>query len=142
MLQLDSAVLTWRLMTMLEQGLLFKDKKSTLQDQRIWKMVKFESHRFVVRSDGWKLLCRDLHIDSDRILRQLPGHDNIGQMEEQARGLAFSAEEALRYLRELFERRSAPDEDPEVRHEYRLDTAADVARAMHEVLDEHLAAWR
>jgi hypothetical protein len=140
--QLDSAAFCWRLMAFLEQGLLFDDKKGRRQPERLWKMIKLETHKFVVRADGWKLLCAELQVAPDFMLRQLPGNENVCRMEGQARLLAFSAEEAVSYLRELFERvQFAKDREPPVRREYRLDTATDVARSMREALNERLASW-
>jgi hypothetical protein len=63
-------------------------------------------------------------------------------MEQVARLLAFSAEEALAFLRAQVEAvRPAEDESPEVRREYKIDTTADVAQSMREFLQERLDAW-
>jgi hypothetical protein len=105
-------------------------------------MIKLEAHRLVVRADGWKLLCAELHIDADFILQQLPGTETLAQTEPQARHLAFSAEEARTYLGELEARvHSAPTAPPLAGRAYHLDTAADVARSMREALEVHLGRW-
>jgi hypothetical protein len=63
-------------------------------------------------------------------------------MEEVARLMAFSAEEALAYLRAGVEAdRPAEGDTPAVRREYRLDTAADVARSMRAFLRARLESW-
>ena len=99
-------------------------------------------YRFVVRVDGWRQLCTERHIDPEVFLRELPGYDAVQQMEPVARLLAFSAEEALDFLRVDAEaRRVAEAETPAVRREYQVDTAADVAQSMRAFLQERLDEW-
>jgi hypothetical protein len=141
MQQLASATTFWRLQAFLADSSLFEDAVTEQQNERLWKVLKFEAHRFVVRADGWKLLCQELHIDADLILRDLPGYDHICQVEKQGRRLACTPEEGLTYLKELWERRRfAQDQGPGVPYQYRLDSAADIAQAMREELEEHMAA--
>src|SRR5262249_3851563 len=99
-------------------------------------------YRFVVRADGWRLLCTEMHIDPVVLLKELPGYDAVQQMEQVARLLAFSAEEALAFLRADAEaRRPAQQETPGVRREYKVDTVADVAQSMRAFLQERLEEW-
>ena len=100
------------------------------------------AYRFVVRADGWKLLCTELHIDPDVLLRQLPGYESIRKMEEEARLIACTPEQAIAYLREAAERdEPAKDKAAAVRREYHLDSAEDVARSMRKFLAERLDSW-
>jgi hypothetical protein len=102
-------------------------------------MVAF---RFVIDADAWKLLCAELRLDPEAILRHLPGCDLVRDVEQAARKVAFTAEEALADLRsELEAAEAAADLGPAARREYRLDTAADVARGMREFLEEWAQRW-
>jgi hypothetical protein len=138
--QLDGATFFWQLLGALEQGERFHDDSNRQREDQLWKMIKLVAHKIVVRADGWKLFCQELQVDGEFLLQQLPGSANLTHTEQRARLLAFSAGEAMAYLRELFERaQSAPACDlPLAPREYRLDTAADMARAMRETLNEHV----
>ena len=70
------------------------------REERRWPLVRILAHRFVVRAEGWQLLCAELHLDPEVLPRQLPGYEAVKQMEEVARRVAFSAEEAQAYLGE------------------------------------------
>jgi hypothetical protein len=100
------------------------------------RMLAFE---FVVDDDAWKLLCAELRIDPDAILGHLPGCGLVHDMEPAASQLAFTAEEALAYLRSQMG--AAPGQAPAARGEYRIDTAADVARGMQQFLAERAKRW-
>ena len=140
--QLDNAAFCWRLWALAVPGSLGGDRECPHRESDIGAILQFEAHCIVVRADGWRQLCADLHVDADMILRQLPGHETVGEMEALARRLAFTAEEAVGYLRELLERvELVPGREPAVRREYRLDSAADVARSMRAALEERLASW-
>jgi len=136
--QLDLAAFYWRVETFLEQdALLDKGKETRKRDQRLWKAAKTMAYRFVVRADGWKLLCAELHLDADSLLQKLPGYENLRHMEELARAIACSPEEAVANLREA-EKRLRP---AAAQREYHIDTAEDVARSMRTFLDEQLTSW-
>jgi hypothetical protein len=133
--QLDSAVGFWRWLGSLEQDLL--GDRDPQHEERLWKLIKLEAYQVVVRAEGWKRFCQELQVDADFLVGKLPGSATLAHTEGQARLLAFTAAEARVYLRELFERSNPPD----VRRAYHLDTAADVAAAMRETLDEHVRLW-
>jgi hypothetical protein len=141
--QLDLAAIYWQATALLEEAPLFRDKKRDRQgEERLWKMTKMLAYRFVVRADGWQLLCSELHFDADVLLRELPGNETVCRMEKLARLLAFTPEQALAFLREAV----APDqsvvgEAPAAPGAYRLHTAAEVARAMREFLAGKLRSW-
>jgi hypothetical protein len=140
--QLDGAAFLWRLLGALEQSLLFDAQRHRQREERLWQMIKLEAYKIVVRADGWKLFCGELQVDAEVLLQKLPGSANLAHTEQQARLLAFTAKEAVEYLRKPFERgQSAPgSESSRVAREYCLDTAADVARAMRETLNQHLSS--
>jgi hypothetical protein len=140
--QLDAAALSWRVMGVLNQEPLEESAAEQQRHDRLWRAVQTLAFRFVVRADGWKLLCRQLQIDPDVVLRDLPGYETVCQMEGVARLLACTAEQALACLREGAEREAAAKgASPPVRQDYRLDTAEEVARSMHAFLAGELAAW-
>jgi hypothetical protein len=141
--QLDGAAFFWRLLGALEQDLLFEAERHRQREGRIWMLIKLEAHRIVVRADGWKLFCQELQVDAEILLQKLPDSANLAHTEHQARLPAFTAEEAVAYLGEQFERfQAAPGSDaPSIPCEYRLETPADVAQAMRETLHQHLNEW-
>jgi hypothetical protein len=113
------------------------------RDKRRWQILKMLCYRFMVRADGWRLPCSELHIDPMVLLKDLPGCDAVQQVEQVARLLAFSAEKALAFLRAEAEScRPAEEETPAVQREYTIDTAANVAQSMRAFLQERLEEWR
>jgi hypothetical protein len=104
--------------------------------------VRLLAFRLVVAADAWKLLCDELQVAPDAILRHMPGGKLVRDMEEAARKMAFSPEEALAYLRAQEEAdEAAAGKAPSARRVYRFDTAADEARRMREFLEGRAARW-
>jgi hypothetical protein len=93
---------------------------------------------FVVNADAWKLLCARLALDPEVLLRELPGFQTVRQMEEIARHMAFTPEEALSYLEE---RGKAGEVKLPLERGSRLATAEDVVRSMQEQLARHPEQW-
>jgi hypothetical protein len=100
------------------------------------------AYRFVVRADGWKLLCAELHIDADVLLRDLAGYEKVREIEETARVMACTAEHARAFFRNASKREKSSEgiasAEPD---EYRLSTPEEQAQAMRQHLEEKLAAW-
>jgi hypothetical protein len=142
--QLDLAAHYWRRAGLLDQEPLGRPSRQERQrDKRRWQLLKLLAYGFVVRADGWRLLCAQLPLDPEVLLKELPGYDAVGQMEQVARLLAFSAEEALAFLRaDAAANRPAEDNRPAVRREYQMDTATDMAQSMRAFLQARLDAWR
>jgi hypothetical protein len=142
--QLDSAAFYWRFAGLLEQEPLGRPSRQERQrNERRWQLLKMLAYRFVVRADGWRLLCTEMHIDSEVLMKELPGYAAVQQMEQVARLIAFSAEEALAFLRADAEaNRPAEEQTRAVRREYKIDTAADVAQSIRAFLQARLDAWR
>ena len=106
------------------------------------RQLRMVAFRFVIESDAWKLLCAELRLDPEAILRHLPGCDMVRGMEEAARQIGFTPEEALAYLRTHPEAaEGAAGQAPAARRKDHLDTAADVARGMREFLEERAQRW-
>jgi hypothetical protein len=142
--QLDLAAFYWRFTGVLDQEPLGRPSREERQrDERRWRLLKMLAYRYVVCADGWRLLCEQMHIDPTVLLKELPGFEAVQQMEQAARLLAFSAEEALAFLRaEAEASRLAEEPARAVRREYKVDTAADVAQSMRAFLQERLDEWR
>jgi hypothetical protein len=107
-------------------------QRSRVDEDEANGRLRLVAFRFVIDAHAWGLLCAELRLDSEAILRHLPGRDLVRQVEGAARQIAFTPEEALVYLRS--QPKTAPG--PPGRGEDRLDTAADVARGMREFLAE------
>jgi hypothetical protein len=141
--QLDLSVAYWRLTGLLGQERLGRPSRAERQrEKRQWQLVQMLAYRFVVLADGWRLLCSSLQVDPEVLLCELTGYQVVQQMEEVARLMAFSAEEALAYLRASAEAvQPAEGDTPTVRREYRLDSATDVAQSMRAFLQARLESW-
>jgi len=142
--QVDLATCYWRLAGVLDREPLGRPSREERQrDERRRKSLKLLCYCYVVRADGWRLLCTQMHIDPVILLKDLPGFDTVQQMEQVARLLAFNAEEALAFLRADAEAsRPAQEETTGVKREYKIDTAADVAQSMRTFLQMQLDKWR
>lgn len=104
--------------------------------------MRLLAYAVVARADGWRLLCAELHLDGEAFLRLLPGYEAVRRLEETARPLAFTQEEALAYLRDAIQ----TDEDanagkPVKERRISIDTPAQIAAAMREVLEQPLKDW-
>jgi hypothetical protein len=141
--QLHLAAFYWRFAGVMDREPLERPSHQERQrDKRRWQILKMLCYRFMARADGWRLLCSELHIDPV-VLKELPGYDAVQQMEQVARLLAFSAEEALSFLRAEAEScLPAEEEASAVQWEHTIDTAADVAQSMRTYLQERLEEWR
>jgi hypothetical protein len=80
--QLDLAALYWRLAGLLAQEPWERpSRQERRRDERRWRLLKMLAYRYVVRADGWRLLCAELPIDPEVLLKELPGYDAVQQME-------------------------------------------------------------
>ncbi len=144
MTQLDRAVIYWRVESALDYLASRSAKyKGGQREDGLWTVMQMLCFRVQLDADAWKLLCAELKIDPEPLLRGLPGYESVKQMEECARLVAFTAEEATVFLRQSFEQEEvAAGKAPPANRVYRMCTAADVARDMREYLESHLASWR
>jgi hypothetical protein len=60
--------------------------------------LRLHAFRLVHAADAWQLLSAELRIDPEAILRHLPGRDLVRGVEETARKVAFTPEEAAGFL--------------------------------------------
>jgi hypothetical protein len=142
--QLDLAVLYWRTTAWMdEETRCRKHRRDGRWEERSWQRVRLLAYRLVARADGWQSFYAQLPLDPDVLLRVLPGYEAVRQMEELARLVAFSAEEADAYLREVAQRdQSLASKMPRSEGGYRIETAADVASSMWEFLRARGDCWR
>jgi hypothetical protein len=109
-----------------------------LKGEEPLRRLRMLAFRFVVDADAWKLLSADLRIAPEAVLGRLPSCGLLNDMEEAARKIAFTPEEALAYLR------AQPDAEgagPAARDEDRIKTAAEVAQEMRGFLEERARRW-
>jgi hypothetical protein len=109
-------------------------------EARLGELARWFARVFVVHTDAWRLLCGELKFDPEALVRDQPGYETVRRFEAAARAVAFTAEEALDYLRG----RMGEGEGPApagVTRVWRLDGAEDVARAWRECLDEWAGWW-
>jgi hypothetical protein len=130
-------------MNLLDKEPLFgQTRKAKQREQRLWRALEALACRIVAQADAWKLFCRQLQIDPDVPLKDLPGREAVVHLEESGRDLACTPEEACVRLRKAvgsdmsLEGNAPPDTS-----EFRLDTAEDVARFMREFLEAQITIW-
>jgi hypothetical protein len=106
------------------------------------RAVRTLALRIVVLADGWRLLGSELHIDLAALVQELPGSDQVHQVEKAARSVAYTPDEVLAYLQEGEKGDEPAQGQPEaLRREYRMESAEEVARSMRMYLEEKLASW-
>jgi hypothetical protein len=143
LVQFDRADIYWRVLNLLDKEPFSRQsRKAKQREERLWRWVETLAYRIVVQADAWKLFCRQLQIDPDIPLRDLPGHEAVSHVEKSARGLACTHEEACARLREAVESdkslegNALPDTS-----EFRLDTADEMAQFMREFLEAQITTW-
>jgi hypothetical protein len=94
-----------------------------LEEEQALSAIRMIAFRFARAAEAWQLLSADLGMAPEAILGHLPGRDLVRRAEEASRRIAFTAPEALAYLRRH-------DEAAE------LETAADIARDMKGFLEK------
>ncbi len=109
-------------------------------EARLAELAGWFAHSFLVHADAWRLLCSDLKLDPEALVRDQPGYETVRRFEATARASAFTAEEALDYLRGQMEERAGPPPEG-VTRVWRLEGAEDLARAWRGYLDEWAGWW-
>src|SRR5262245_36871346 len=123
-----------------ERGLVHRDQKWQEHNDLFWNYARLFAYRFLVLVDAWKLLCAQLQIDPDMLIRDLPGYDTLCRQEEAMRSIAFSAEEALHFQNATEEpaKEGIPQEPG---RNLRVDTAEEVVACWREMLAEWAKTW-
>ena len=133
MRQLDHAVcLYWARAEFFYWGkanLLHPMKKSEKLENHLWSIHRLCAFCFLRLAEAWRLFCKDLDLDPDALLEI--GSATICLAEQSAGQTAFSAEEALAYIRA---------DAPELEDMARL-TAREQANGLRWFFDSELAKW-
>jgi hypothetical protein len=100
------------------------------------------AYSIVVRADGWKLFCEEIHLDGETVMEFFPADDHIRTMEAAVRSFAFGEEEARTYLAQL----TSPDTSIASNITARakiisIQSAQEIATEMREHLQKRLDDW-
>jgi len=109
-----------------EQSAILKDQE---HDERWMRIVRMAAYLITARRDAWRLLCGELGIDAEILLKGLPGYATVVRNEQTARALVFTPEEAAAYLR------------ANASEEVRPPTAETYLSGLREFLDEWAGRW-
>jgi hypothetical protein len=126
---LDLAALYWRVSGHLEAYSGLFGEKGPEQPARLEATLRLVAWRYCFEVDGWSRFCEGLKIEADAFLKDLPGHETLREVEEEARLTAFTTEEAETHLRA----RSHGD--------LRLPTADELGRRWRRDLDHVASLW-
>jgi hypothetical protein len=121
---LDLAVLYWQTAGMLESHFLLVGAENDERENRLCQIMRLLAYRYVVQADAWKQICGRLQVDPAVLLKDYPGYDNLLRMEETARLVACSQEEATATVRQ--------DGDADAQ----VTTAAAIAAVMWKFLED------
>jgi hypothetical protein len=97
-------------------------------------ICRYYAARFVAHVEGWKRFCSELHIDPEVPLHFKIGWETILCTEEFARCVAFTPEEAAKFVR--IEPFAVEGEDSVGRGPVPVATAEDLAKDWHVSLDK------
>lgn len=99
-------------------------------EERLLVSVRLLASRLLVRAESWKLLCAELQIDTEILLKGMPGFETMQMTEEESRAMAFPPEEIVSVLK------LAGVENP------KPETAEEKVSEMRKFIDQHEAKWR
>jgi hypothetical protein len=102
------------------------------KERRAGGIVRYYATRFVAHVEGWKQFCVELHVDPEVQLHFMIGWETVLRTEEQARDLAFTAEEAAHFVRL---ETVAVDSDRE-KGPMPVESAESLAEGWHRILDK------
>jgi hypothetical protein len=105
-----------------------------IEEYRARGITRYYASRFVAHVDGWKQFCAELHTDPEAQLKLMISWGLVTQTEKAARRLAFSAEEADRFLR--LETDPVAGDATMERAPVPIETVSDLARDWHVFLEE------
>jgi hypothetical protein len=104
------------------------------EEYRAHGITRYYASRFVAHVDGWKQFCAEIHADPEAQLKLMIGWNMVTQTENAARSYVFSEEEAARF--ERLETVSVAGDATKERGPVPVESAADLARGWHVLLDE------
>jgi hypothetical protein len=123
-IQLDLALLYYQAAAMLEVYLPLTGAANDERENRLGKIMQLLAYRYVAQADAWRHVCGRLQVDPAVLLKHYPGYDNLQRMEETARLVACSQEDATAIVRQ------GGDAEAQV------TTAATIADAMWTFLED------
>ncbi len=105
LLQLDHAALLWEATLVLSECKNATTVEEGLQARQdlVAALVRLLARAYVSRADGFRQCCRELHLDGEWLLRDLPGFARIQSAEEAARKVAFTDQDARAFVTGLGE---------------------------------------
>ncbi len=139
--QTDLVAAYWRATALEQQQLAWRLEGQNELQVSVEGLRKIYAMYFLVDAEAWKLLCADLKIDGDAMLRDAPSYETLQDMEIEARGVAFRPEEAVKFLRQHHQRLGLKSTSAQVRSEFHFATAAEVARSMRASLENEAQKW-
>jgi hypothetical protein len=124
---LDLAGLFWRAEVMWAESAAFNEEEAPSK----WCEATTQMWAYLITAklDGWRQFCTELKADPELLIRGLPGSRGVKRIEETARGLTFTREEATAWVR------GRGDEQAEV-----ID-AGTVAADLWAVVNSWAASW-
>jgi hypothetical protein len=94
---LDTAALYWRTSGLLAEWEASPDKDAS--PEKCDGVLKMCAYVFTAKLDGWRRFCAELKADPELLMDRLPGYDTVKRVEEGARHIAFTPEEATAWVR-------------------------------------------
>ena len=117
-------------------GLSLKYETSTefedrIMTERLRRCAHMTGYKLCVEADAWKLVCGEIHIEPDVLLKDLFGFEAVGKFEQIARSLPlWTPEEAATYLNNMGE------------DEGKMPTVAKSAQSMREAIQQRVEWWK
>jgi hypothetical protein len=143
LVQSEAAAWYWKISAMYGQSLIWlSPQEESRRCDRLLNEMKMLCYHYVVRADGWKLVCSQWHLDPEALCRELPGYETMRDLEDVARRLAFSGEEARAYWTEATRARKDTGEECGPAPEFDAVKAAEnVAKSMLAFLNDRLDSF-
>ncbi len=100
--QLNLGLIFWRDIGLSQKCKASPDGPEDLElAESLWENARMAGYRLCVDADALRLVCTELKVDPDDLLRDLPGFDVVEQAERHARPALWTYEEASAYLKKI-----------------------------------------
>jgi hypothetical protein len=97
---LDAAALYWQAGGMLAEWTALAEGEEDAPTKKLRATVGMFAYMITVKVDGWKRFCSEFNIDSELLMKDLPGFETVRRTEEPARIVACTPEEATVWIRQ------------------------------------------
>ncbi len=117
-------------------GLWLKYETSTefedrIMTERLRRRAHLTGYKLCVEADAWKLVCAEMHIEPDVLLKRLCGFETVRKFEEIARSLPlWTPEETATYLKNMGE------------DESKMPTVEKAAQSMRDFIQHRVEWWK